>query len=196
MVDSEKPIHCLEAPIMPSILSKTRYLVIVPVIGLTFAACAFFVVGGVGLVALIVREILNALAGAAHQATGEGVPFVVQTVEYVHQFLIGTVFFITAAGLYQLFIHDVSFPGWLKIESAEELETGLIGVTVAVLAVNFMGFVFTRDPADVLDYGAGIALPIAALALFVGLRTWAAHFSKSRARMEEQPDDIATGDAG
>ena len=48
----------------------------------------------------------------------------------------------------------------------------LIGVTVVVLAVNFLSVVYTRDPSILLEYGAGIALPIAALALFVGLRTW------------------------
>ena len=65
-----------------------------------------------------------------------------EVVEYVHTFLIGTVLYITAVGLYQLFIKEVEFVGWLKIESTEELETNLIGVTVVVLAVNFMGAVF------------------------------------------------------
>jgi uncharacterized membrane protein YqhA len=178
---------------MPTILSKTRYLVIVPVIGLTFAACAFFVVGGVGLLGMIIKEILGVLTGATHQASRESVPFIVRTIEYVHQFLIGTVFFITAAGLYQLFIQDVPFPSWLKIDSAEELETDLIGVTVAVLAVNFMGFVFTRDPVDVLYYGAGIALPVAALALFIGLRTWTSALTRSKARVEKEGDEKPDG---
>jgi hypothetical protein len=66
------------------------------------------------------------------------------------------------------------------------LETNLIGVTVVVLAVNFMGFVFTRDPEVLLQYGAGIALPIAALALFVGLRTWSNTLAKSAERAERE----------
>ena len=65
-----------------------------------------------------------------------------EVVEYVHTFLVGTVLFITAVGLYQLFITDVKFPGWLRIDSTEDLETNLIGVTVVVLAVNFMSRAF------------------------------------------------------
>ena len=95
-----------------------------------------------------------------------------EVVEFVHTFLVGTVLYITAMGLYQLFIREIDFPRWLKIDSTEELETNLIGVTVVVLAVNFMGAIFARGTENLLQYGAGIALPIAALGLFVGLRAW------------------------
>ena len=104
-----------------------------------------------------------------------------EIVEYVHRFLIGTVLYITAVGLYQLFINQIQFPSWLKIDSTEELETNLIGVTIVVLAVNFMGVVFTHDAADLLQYGAGIALPIAALAVYIGLRSWSTSLSKRTA---------------
>ena len=161
---------------MVKLVSGTRYLVIIPIIGLALAAAAFFVFGGLGLIMLIFEGVYNSLAGIeAHH----DLPFEVEIVEHVHQFLIGTVLYITAAGLYQLFITDVEFHGWLKIESTEELETNLIGVTVVVLAVNFMGVVFTGDPSILLEYGAGIALPIAALALFIGLRTWSTNQTKS-----------------
>jgi uncharacterized membrane protein YqhA len=67
---------------------------------------------------------------------------------------------------------------WLKIDSTEELETNLIGVTVVVLAVNFMGAVFVGGTDNLLQYGAGIALPIAALGLFIGLRAWSIKLEK------------------
>jgi hypothetical protein len=66
-----------------------------------------------------------------------------------------------------LFIQEIKFPQWLKIDSTEELETNLIGVTVVVLAVNFMGAVFVGGTDNLLRYGAGIDLPIAALGLFI-----------------------------
>ena len=62
----------------------------------------------------------------------------------------------------------------MKIHSTEELETSLIGVTVVVLAVNFMSIVFTGENVDLLSQGVGIAMPIAALSLFIGLRAWGA----------------------
>lgn len=68
----------------------------------------------------------------------------------------------------------------MKIDSTEELETNLIGVTVVVVAVHFMSVVFLGDAENILEYGAGIALPIAALGAFVGLRAWAAKMTKGR----------------
>ena len=101
-----------------------------------------------------------------------------EVVEFVHLFLVGTVLSITAIGLYQLFINQIKFPNWLKIDSTEELETNLIGVTVVVLAVNFMGAVFVGGKENLLEFGAGIALPIAALGIFLGLRAWSTKLNK------------------
>ena len=109
--------------------------------------------------------------------------------ESVHQFLIGTVLYITAVGFYQLFIKEVKLPEWLSINSTEELETNLVGVIVVVLAINFLGFVFTGDPQALLQYGAGIALPIAALGLFVGLRTWATTITKKSNKENERSEE-------
>ena len=117
-----------------------------------------------------------------------------EVVEYVHMFLVGTVLYITAIGLYQLFIQEIKFPNWLRVDSTEELETNLIGVTVVVLAVNFMGAVFVRGTEGLLDYGAGIALPIAALGLFIGLRAWSTKMSKETTIAEEERNTIEEGD--
>jgi uncharacterized membrane protein YqhA len=116
-----------------------------------------------------------------------------ELVEFVHLFLVSTVLYITAVGLYQLFIQELKFPRWLKIDSTEELETNLIGVTVVVLAVNFMGAVFVGDMQHLLQYGAGIALPIAALGLFVGLRAWSLKMGKETTAEEEGWAREATG---
>ena len=72
----------------------------------------------------------------------------VEVIEYVHQFLVGTVLYITAIGFYQLFIHQIDYPDWLRwlhIDNTEELENNLIGVTVVVLAINFMSLVYVDD---------------------------------------------------
>lgn len=163
---------------MVRFLLGTRYLILVPIIGLTIAAAAFFVFGGIGLIRLLVETLLGT-AQAAHD-TNQGGPGVVifEVVEYVHTFLVGTVLYITAVGLYQLFIQEIPFPAWLKIDNTEELETNLIGVTVVVLAVNFMGAIFVGQTDNLLQYGAGIALPIAALGIFVGLRAWSVRLGK------------------
>lgn len=174
---------------MSRILSGTRFLVILPIIGLALAAGVFFVFGGYSLIALIVEGIIGLFTHVPAETHGEEIPFVIEVVEYVHTFLIGTVLYITAVGLYQLFIDEVEFHGWLKIDSTEELEMNLIGVTVVVLAVNFLTVVYTKDASVLLEYGAGIALPIAALAFFVGMRTWSTHLASNKEKQLENKDE-------
>jgi uncharacterized membrane protein YqhA len=117
--------------------------VVLPVIGLAIAASVFFVFGGIGLIRFLVEltiAAIRSLSGVAHEAAEvERGLIIFEVVEYVHLFLVGIVLYITAIGLYQLFVHEIKFPGWLKIDSTEELETNLIRVTVVVLTVNFMG---------------------------------------------------------
>jgi uncharacterized membrane protein YqhA len=167
---------------MQRAIGSTRYLVVLPVIGLAIAAAVFFVLGGIGLIRLLIEITITAvesLFNSAHQAAEVDRGLIIfEVVEYVHLFLVGTVLYITAVGLYQLFVEEIQFPNWLKIDSTEELETNLISVTVVVLAVNFMGAVFVGGSEDLLSFGAGIAMPIAALGLFVGLRAWATKMSK------------------
>jgi uncharacterized membrane protein YqhA len=147
-----------------NVVGATRYLVLVPILGLAIAAAAMFAFGGLGLIVFVVRSI-----GESSSGHGAVILPIFGLLEYVHQFLIGTVLYITAMGLFQLFIQDVPLPLWMKTESAEDLETNLVGVTVVVLAIEFLGAVFGRQE-NLLTYGAGIALPIAALALFIGAK--------------------------
>ena len=163
---------------MSNFLLKTRYLVLIPILGLSIAAAFFFVFGGVALIRLLIQLALNLIGFISAGGELEQGVIIFEVVEYVHTFLVGTVLYITAMGLYQLFIKEIDFPHWLKIDSTEELETNLIGVTVVVLAVNFMGAIFARGTENLLQYGAGIALPIAALGLFVGLRAWSVKMNK------------------
>ena len=151
------------------LIGATRYLAIVPILGLAVAAAVMFAFGGIGLFLFVLRSITEA-------TTGHEILPIFELLEFVHQFLIGTVLYITAMGLYQLFIQDVPLPMWMKTESSEDLENNLIGVTVVVLAIEFLGAVFSGTEPDLLRYGAGIALPIAALALFMGLK----HRSQSK----------------
>jgi len=165
---------------MSRLLTGTRYLIIFPIVGLAIAASLFFILGGYGLIKLLFELVLTVFGFTSEKLSemNRGL-FIFEVIEYVHTFLVGTVLYITAVGLYQLFIQEIKFPRWLKIDSTEELETNLIGVTVVVLAVNFMGAVFVGNTENLLQYGAGIALPIAALGLFIGLRAWSLKLSKS-----------------
>ncbi len=155
----------------PRTLIATRYIVLIPIIGLGLAAIMLFVFGGFNLLKLVFETSLAYLG--LEQPHVSSLPIYVEIIEYVHTFLIGTVLYLTAVGFYQLFIGEVQFPRWLQVHNTEELETNLIGVAAVVLAINFMGLSFNKNGDYLLRYGAGIALPIAALGLFMGMRAWA-----------------------
>jgi uncharacterized membrane protein YqhA len=161
---------------VPTFLRASRYLIVVPIIGLALAAAIFFVAGGISLIRLGVDVGLAYFGVVQSDAPHDPGILIFEVVEHVHLFLVGTVLYITAVGLYQLFIREIDFHGWLRIESTEDLESNLVGVTVVVLAVDFMGAVFAGNQ-NILQYGAAIALPIAALGVFMGLRAWAARQS-------------------
>ncbi|WP_406657631.1 YqhA family protein [Methanolobus sp. ZRKC2] len=144
------------------IITFTRYLIIIPVIGLIIASALLFVFGGYELLDTLYRAVTD----VSYRQEGFSI---IDIVEFVHVFLIGTVLWITAAGFFQLFVRKVDLPKWMQITDIEELETDLIGMVVVVLAVSFLGIVYSNT-ADILEYGAAIALPIAALALYINVR--------------------------
>lgn len=184
---------------MSRFLLNTRYLILVPILGLTLAAAFFFVFGGIGLIRLLLEIATKGLGLSGTDSIHNSGIIIFEVVEYVHTFLIGTVLYITAVGLFQLFIKEIDFPGWLKIDNTEELETNLIGVTVVVLAVNFMGAMFVGgiETNHLLNYGIAIALPIAALGVFVALRAWSAKTNKETEILvkREQPSSHENGES-
>jgi uncharacterized membrane protein YqhA len=169
---------------VPSLLRASRYLILVPIVGLGLAAAIFFIVGGISLIGLALNVGLTYFGLSRGDVPHDPGTLIFEVVEHVHLFLVGTVLYITAIGLYQLFIRNIDFHGWLRIDSTEDLESNLVGVAVVVLAVDFMGAVFAGNQ-NILEYGAGIALPIAALGVFLGLRAWAARQSHGSAQASE-----------
>lgn len=94
---------------------------------------------------------------------------VVHAIEMIDHFLLATVIQVIALGLFQLyFTVDLKLPPWLRIKSLEELKHKLIGVTITVLAVNFLGRALTWEQGvDVAYIGIAIAVVIAALTWFL-----------------------------
>jgi uncharacterized membrane protein YqhA len=105
----------------------------------------------------------------------------VDLIEITDIILLGTVLYIVALGLYQLFIdQNLTLPRWLKVNDLTDLKRDLIGVVVVLLGVSFLGEVVNWEGENsVLPLGAGIALVIAALGFILWL-TPAKH----------EPDDL------
>ncbi len=91
---------------------------------------------------------------------------IADTVAIIDIFLIGTVLFVISAGLYQLFVHhDISLPGWLRIESLDDLKDNLTEVIVVAILVAFLGQAveWTSD-VNILAFGVAVAAVIVAVA--------------------------------
>jgi uncharacterized membrane protein YqhA len=142
-----------------------RYFVLIPVIGLAITAGILFIRGGIDLLGFLWEMV----AGIGETDTKSVI--IIELVEIVHLFLVGTVLFITSFGLYQLFIQPLPLPAWLEINDIEELELNLVGLTAVVLAVNFLSVVLEQQDDNLALYGIGYALPIAALAYFIKVRS-------------------------
>ena len=150
---------------MTRFLAACRYLLVVPVIG-----CLFLTLGTVimGIVRIITGGVNVVRAGDFGPKAAKILALAV--IEIIDLFLVATVAYITAVGLYRLFISKsiIELPTRLKINSLKDLEDKIIGVVVAALAVAFLGQAAgSEEPAALLNYGGGIALVIAALAFFM-----------------------------
>ena len=149
---------------MANILGASRFLIILAVIGASLAATTMLVFGLIETVFLIQTTITN---GEVSRSVAKGLAL--EFIEIIDLFLLGTVFYIIAIGLYELFISpNISVPKWLSIKTLDDLKNKLIAVVIVVLGVLFLGQVVSWDgDRDLLGYGAAIALVIAALTYFL-----------------------------
>lgn len=146
------------------VLNASRYLVVAAVLGSLVAAFALFAYGVVETVAVVGETVAKA------EVSSKGAKaLALAFIEIVDLFLLGTVFLMIALGLYELFIEEnLNLPPWLSISSFDDLKNKLVGVVIVVLAVLFLGAVVSWDGSrDMLGFGAGVALVIAALTFFL-----------------------------
>lgn len=149
-------------------LSSSRFLILLAVIG-TFIAATTLLVYGLVEAVVLVNEAITKGDVSSKGAKALALAFI----ELVDLLLLGTVFYIIALGLYELFIDDrVPVPRWLQIHDLDDLKNKLIGVVIVVLGVLFLGQVITwNGERDLLGFGAAIALVIGALTYFLGSKT-------------------------
>lgn len=153
---------------MSTLLGASRFLVILAVIGALLAATTLLVYGLLETVQLISNTIQN---GEVTRKVAKALAL--EFIEIIDLFLLGTVFYIVAIGLYELFIStNVKLPNWLTINNLDDLKNKLIAVVIVVLGVLFLGQVVSWDgERDLLGYGVAVALVIGALSYFLSQKS-------------------------
>ncbi len=92
-------------------------------------------------------------------------------IEIIDIFLVATVFYIIALGLYELFIAKAPLPGWLRICNLDDLKSLLLGMIIMALAVLVLGAALTWDGTSaILEYGLAIAAGVAAISFYVWVK--------------------------
>ena len=150
---------------MTRFLAACRFLLVVPVIGCVLLAAGVVIMGMGRIVSSAVHLVRD---GDFSEKSAKTMSLAV--IEIIDLFLIGTVAYIVAVGIYRLFISNsgIELPMRLKIDSLKDLEDKIFGLLVAAMAVAFLGHAAgAAEPTALLSYGGGIALVIAALALFM-----------------------------
>lgn len=157
------------------IFASSRFLITLAVLGSFFAAASVLIYG-----ALTVIGIVFHVFGEEEYTPDGAKRLAVDAIEIIDIFLLGTVLYITALGLYQLFLDDtLPMPRWLGIHTLDDLKERLVGVVVVLLAVSFLGAVVTWNGN----------VNIAALGFAVGLVLFALAYLLTRGGMREHVDE-------
>jgi uncharacterized membrane protein YqhA len=160
--NNQKPSRALS--LVRKLLSSSRYIILIAVFCAIVASLTLLVVAGVETVQIVLHALSRSLDGKAVKLLA------VSFIEVIDILLLGTIFYITSLGLYELFIDDqLPTPNWLHINQLDDLKSKLIGVIVVILAVVFLGQVVNWNRgSDILFLGVAIALVIVAITYFLG----------------------------
>lgn len=141
----------------------TRAIILLPVIATTGAALALMIWGFLDTW----RFVKALLLPGEHMLSRDEA--LLHAIEIVDLFLLATVVQVVSLGLYQLYFkQDLQLPNWLKITDLDDLKSKLVGVSITVLAVFFLGKAITWSAGvDILYLGGAAAMVIAALTYFL-----------------------------
>ncbi|MFN7119528.1 MAG: YqhA family protein [Saprospiraceae bacterium] len=142
------------------LLSASRYLVVLPVLGLFSSGVTLMVYGLVKVYGLSV---------ALFQPNAKAKELVVAFVEATDIFLLSVAMYIIALGLYELFIDNtLELPEWLAIKDFDSLKSKLLNIIVIILGVSFLGTVTTwAGDWQILGLGVGVCAVMVAITLFL-----------------------------
>ena len=143
---------------MARLVGNLRYLVIVAVVGIALQASRHLRLGCRRSPSTSSYDLLSSAAAWQQDDT------VVELLQVLDLYLIGTVLLITASGSTSCSSATCRLPGWLVIRNLSDLKTKIVEVIVLVIGIKFVEKLVTvKEPIDVLWYGLGSAAVMAVL---------------------------------
>lgn len=149
---------------MTPLIGHARYIVIIAVL-MTLLAATTLILFGAAETVIVIQQVIT--SGDFSSKTAKSL--LLSFIEITDIFLLATVLYITALGLYELFIDDrTPVPHWLVIHSLDDLKDKLIGVVIVVIGVGFLGqFTTWNGETNLLISGGGAGIVIVALTYFL-----------------------------
>ena len=147
---------------MKKFLESSRYVIYLGIGGTFLAAVALFVFGFAGVVVATWNGLTSSNPFGYDQLKELSI-VLIQTIDI---FLLATVIYIIALGLYELFIDDaLVLPKWLEVHTLDDLKGRLLGVIVVILPVTFLGkLVEWKQGQDILWIGLAVGIVLLAIA--------------------------------
>lgn len=162
-LDVERTSRGSSVPI--KMLAGARHMMLIAVLG-SLGIAAVLLLFGAGLVGYTAVQLVTGHSGLS-ASTGKELSLV--AIETIDLFLVATVAYVTAVGLYKLFIGgEVPVSLQLGIDNLDQLKQKIVGVLVVALGVLFLGAAMNQGDGPALLYlGVSTSMVIAALAYFV-----------------------------
>lgn len=149
------------------LFASSRYIVLIPILGTFIASVGLLLYEAIALSTMLVDLVHG---GAVLPKDVKSLA--VGLIEAVDIFLIGIAMYMISIGLFTLFVDDkLPLPRWLVVQDFEDVKANLVSVVIAVLAVLFLReAVAWSGDRDILGFGSALALVVAALSLYLGLK--------------------------
>ena len=143
---------------MKRLIEKSKNLFLIAVASSLLASAAGFVWGLIKTLIVIKEFILS---------YGKDPFGAIALIEVMDIFLLATVLFIFAMGMYELFIESIELPEWLEINNLHDLKVKLSSVIILIMGITFLKhLVEWTDPEGTLFFGIAVAVVSASLIAF------------------------------
>jgi uncharacterized membrane protein YqhA len=152
--------------VLRNILTGSRYLIIISVLGSLVGSIVVLGYGAVTVVGVLIQIFF-----VRNIFTTDEVKIVaVASVELIDLFLLSTILYIIALGLYRLFIDaKLPLPKWLEIGDLNDLKERIQGVILVLLAISFLGYVVEWHFGDYSIVALGVAVGLVLFAIAYSL---------------------------
>ncbi len=145
--------------VLRNILSRSRYLVILSVLGSLIGSIIVLGYGMVTVVGVLITIFFNRVIFTTEEAK----IVAASSIELIDLFLLSTILYIVSLGLYRLFIDaKLPLPGWLIISDLNDLKERILGVIIVLLAISFLGYLVEWHFGDysiaAMGFGVGLVL--------------------------------------